>query len=128
MKLKALGWTFSKDKEEDMAKKRVKFQVQDGVKPERMGDAQSLTLRSPLQMTIPPGQQRQVKLGVTCSHPLQLFRYAPRGLDLVSTGVAESQAPLTLVLENRSNAPIYVERGEALALAHVLDDTDVVLE
>jgi dUTPase len=127
---KVVGWVLP-PKEEEMAKKTVKFNVKDGSKPVKHGCV--LGLRAPLRLNLGARTSVVISLGVSCAdHPLVIFEYADlkkRGVALVSSGVVcDSGTDLTVTLENRGDSVVLIERGDTVARAAVLDNSDFTVE
>lgn len=124
-----LGITKREAKEETPVPKKipVKFNVTDGLKPTQNPPAMTFNLRCPVPMRIEPRTQVPLKLGLSCEHPLQLFEsknLRDRGLRVVDgAGLLDAKTDLVLRLENVGTNPQYIEAGETIVRAHVLDDS-----
>lgn len=119
------------DKEElPMAKKRVKFEVLDGIRPVLVGSV--LGLKAPMQLNLKPRSNMTLNLGVICDHALLVFEKAnlrKQGIHLLASGiVCDEGTNLVVILENRTDSMVLIERGDTVARATVLDDTDVTIE
>ncbi len=114
---------------EDMTNKKiVKFEIMDGMLPER-GPAGVFNLRCPMGMDVKPGAKLDVKLGIRCDHPVHVFEarhMVLRDIRLVDGIWAANDAGNDLVLrmENLSGREQLFERGDILARCFVVDNSE----
>ena len=118
-----------------MAKKKepVRFLVSDGVKPNRVGPARVFNLKAPMLLNIPPGATVKVNLGVSCNYPLHVFQsrgclqrdlHLPDGI----WACVDADTDLSLTIENRGRETQFIEQGDVLARAFVMDNNDLEAE
>jgi hypothetical protein len=134
-------WTWvktyvSRKKEPEMARAKrepVRFNVLDGVKPNRVGPARVFNLKAPIALNIPPGASVRVNLGVSCNYPLHVFQsrsMLQRHLELPDGiwAAQDADSDLTLVIANKGKEAQPIERGDVLARAFIMDNNDVETE
>lgn len=104
--------------------KKVKF-TGEAPKP-KLNFNGTLSLRSPLQLTIPPQTEQLVDLGVECDRFLSLL---PHG-NLFPTQeiVCVPNKKVVVHVKNNSAAPALLEIGDTVVEAVILDASDFVVE
>lgn len=76
-------------KEKFMKKKSINFTVADGHKPNRHSVSGVYHGRAPYEFTLEPGEEKLVKLGVSCNYPLMISNSADLeyySVDVVNQG------------------------------------------
>lgn len=111
----------SKEENKEMAKKRVKFQVTDGVMPKKSSiEGGPFELRLPMTVNVGLGGA-SVKLGVVCPTPCVVVRN--KSSILFGPG-----AELSVFIEGRNDGVQSFSQGEVIAHVFVIDNTDMVVE
>lgn len=119
-----------KKKEPEMAKTRVKFTYTDGQKVDRRGPAQVFNLKAPIGITLPPGSEIKVDLGVSCNFPLHVFETRgnrARGIRLVDGiwACQDAEENLVLKMKNETQELVKFDLGETLARCAILDNSNI---
>jgi len=116
-----------KEKEMAKAKKRsVMFKVTDGFTP-MLADG-VLKLRTPIALTLAPGEVINLDLGVKSSVPLLIFganHLLKRGLVLQNGGAVDAGSSIVIKIANTTPGIEMVEVKETVAKAVVLDSGDI---
>jgi hypothetical protein len=112
----------------------VKFNIMDGKKPTRDHEdpSQIFSLLAPVSLRLARGEEREVRLGVSCSHPVHVLQYAKKShLIRLVDGVWAAQdrdQELVLKIKNVSDQdPLLLEEGEVLARAAVFCNASVAV-
>lgn len=134
--LQTVASKFKRKKAEEMAKKKndpVRFTVTDGLQPSRQAPGQVFNLRSPLALNIKSKSTVKLALGVSCSYPLHLFEAAglkQRSIRLpdVIWAAYDSDEALVVELRNESDTTQLIERGDTVARAFVMDNSEIEAE
>ena len=106
------------------ASKKIKF-TGEAPKP-KLNYFGTLSLRSPLQLTIPPQGEQVVDLGVTADKFLSLL---PHGNLFPSREVVcVPNKPIKVAVKNFGDAPALLEVGDTVLEAVVLEATDFAVE
>lgn len=113
----------------------VKFSISDGKKPTRDDDDPSsiFNLRAPMSLMLARGEERNVRLGVSCNYPLHVLQYAKKMhlIQLVDGVWAAQDRDQELVLRVRNVSdqdPLYIEEGETIARAAILCNAGLSVE
>lgn len=109
--------------------KTVAFKLADGMRPTRQGPAKSFNLRAPIDLTLPPGHERTLDLGLSCDHPVHIFQAAgplSQGVILVDGiwAATDANVPLKIRIKNESKEQVFFGEGETLARCTVMDDSE----
>lgn len=108
----------------------AKFYLEDGIMPTRHGLSRAFNMLSPLDLIIPAGGRVRISLGVTCDRPLLVFQSSGMVsrnlyLDTSDLSVYDSDRPIVLNVTNTGPIDSYIDRGDILARAIVLDNSNV---
>jgi len=134
--LQTVASKFKRKKAEEMVKKKndpVRFTVTDGLQPTRQSPGQVFNLRSPVALNIKSKASVKLTLGVSCSYPLHLFEASGmkrRSVRLPDGIWAAHDAEESLVIElrNESDSTQLIERGDTVARAFVMDNSEIEVE
>jgi hypothetical protein len=113
-------------------KSKVQWIVGDGIKPSQRESDGCFEIKSPVSLTINPGVERKIYLGLRCSHALHFipaWETKARGLQLVDGIWAAQDAnphqELQLTICNDSASPVLVDIGDLLARCAVLSNQNL---
>lgn len=112
--------------EEDMSKTKVKFVYTDGCPVTRSGKEQFINLKSPFGIVMKPNTKMQLNIGASCSH--KLFVHQFRDNICVENTVYNAGKQLVVLLSNNTKDEVMIERGDTVANASILDNSNVVVE
>lgn len=118
---KPLKYTCCEEKEETMAKTKLKFDLTDGLTPTNEGG--TLLLKSPLPLNLRPGHELRLDLGLSCDKVLVTF--APsflkkRGLQVTGPGIAEPGNSIVVTVKNTTDDVVFVDAGDTVLCAGAL--------
>lgn len=103
-----------------MAKCKVKFSVSDGKMPKKTENAGApFALRMPMNVTVPKGSTRPLKLGITCALPCIIVRASEAKL------FAPGQEFVVDLAAH--NDTLVIGENEVVAHCFVIDNTHAVL-